>query len=56
MEFSVTLSCGVAGFDVEKISSPSALIQIADQALYRAKKGGRNRTVRGEFNATTSEA
>jgi diguanylate cyclase (GGDEF)-like protein len=56
MEFSVTLSCGVAGLDVEKISSPSALIQIADQALYRAKKGGRNRTVRGEFNATTSGA
>ena len=56
LEFNVTLSCGVAGLEGEKISSPSALIQVADQALYLAKKGGRNQTVRGAFNATASGA
>jgi diguanylate cyclase (GGDEF)-like protein len=56
LEFNVTLSCGIAGIDGDKISSPSTLIQVADQALYHAKKGGRNRTYRGEFNETTSGA
>lgn len=37
----VTVSIGVASRD-EKHATPQALIKAADQALYRAKKGGRN--------------
>jgi diguanylate cyclase (GGDEF)-like protein len=42
-ELHVTVSVGVASFPSEKIDSPAALIGAADQALYRAKQGGRNR-------------
>lgn len=37
----VTVSIGVASRD-EKRTTPEALLKAADQALYRAKKGGRN--------------
>lgn len=47
-EFGVTLSCGVADLDSKDISSPDQLIQVADQALYRAKEKGRDRTVAHE--------
>ncbi|MFQ5449542.1 MAG: diguanylate cyclase [Nitrospinaceae bacterium] len=45
--FQVTLSCGIAEFDGNLTRDQSDLIRVADQALYRAKEGGRNRTVEG---------
>ena len=39
---SVTVSMGVAGRDARNIN-PAMAIQAADQALYRAKRAGRNR-------------
>jgi diguanylate cyclase (GGDEF)-like protein len=39
---SVTVSIGVAGAD-EKLGTPDKVIRAADEALYRAKKAGRNR-------------
>ena len=44
-EFSVTLSLGVAQFDGEG-QSLVELVDTADQALYAAKRGGRDRVVR----------
>src|SRR4051794_26717500 len=38
----LTVSAGVAGLD-DKLTSPDELFELADQALYRAKEGGRNR-------------
>lgn len=46
-EFQVTLSCGVSEFDGERMKTPADLIKVADNALYRAKSEGRNRTVPG---------
>jgi PleD family two-component response regulator len=39
---SVTVSIGVAGSDAEH-NAPDKVIRAADEALYRAKQGGRNR-------------
>jgi len=39
----VTLSLGVASLIPERQSGPDILIECADQALYRAKRAGRNR-------------
>lgn len=52
VEFGVTFSCGVAGLDLENISSPDQLIQFADKFLYLAKERGRNRTVKAESDET----
>lgn len=38
----VTISCGVSSLS-EEITSPEQLVEMADQALYRAKEKGRNR-------------
>jgi diguanylate cyclase (GGDEF)-like protein len=42
-EFSVTFSCGVAAYP--DFATAEAISNAADKALYRAKHGGRNRTV-----------
>jgi two-component system cell cycle response regulator len=39
----VTVSIGVATVPTSHANSPEELISLADQALYRAKAGGRNR-------------
>ncbi len=44
-EFNVTVSLGVATFDKESKLQPDVLIQRADENLYKAKHGGRNRVV-----------
>lgn len=47
-DFKVTVSCGIAEFNPEIIMNHAGLIKIADQALYRAKHEGRNRTIIGK--------
>jgi diguanylate cyclase (GGDEF)-like protein len=42
----LTMSMGVASFPAKNILTPDALIEKADQNLYRAKKSGRNRVCR----------
>ncbi len=39
----VTISIGVAGVPEHAVENPEALVELADQALYQAKEGGRNR-------------
>ena len=45
--FAVTVSCGVAEFNKD-CESINKLITVADQALYEAKNGGRNKTILGK--------
>jgi diguanylate cyclase (GGDEF)-like protein len=45
VNYAVSMSLGVASFPSEEVESLDALISLADKALYRAKKEGRNRVV-----------
>ncbi|MCG3174766.1 MAG: hypothetical protein GMKNLPBB_03046 [Myxococcota bacterium] len=43
----ITMSAGVAGMDLGRFETPESMIQYADDALYCAKKLGRNRVETG---------
>ncbi|MBT3515606.1 MAG: GGDEF domain-containing protein [Nitrospina sp.] len=45
--FSVTASCGIAELNKESMKNTEQLVAVADQALYKAKKSGRNKTIVG---------
>jgi diguanylate cyclase (GGDEF)-like protein len=47
----VTLSLGVATMTPDDATNPSALLSAADEALYEAKKGGRNRACGRDLTA-----
>lgn len=56
--FSVTMSIGVASFEPQKTQAPHDLINAADQALYHAKKIGKNCVVvnrKGSLNPIGNE-
>ena len=40
----MTISCGVATVLPDPTVEPAELVRLADEALYRAKQAGRNRT------------
>ena len=50
----VTVSIGYAWFP-ENAGTPDALIEAADQALYRSKESGRNRVTAADHPATTTD-
>lgn len=42
VSLSLTISLGVAAYDIERHTTPETLVEDADRALYEAKKAGRN--------------
>ncbi len=50
-QLTVTVSAGVASTWPEADASPRVLLTMADDALYRAKKSGRNRVASGDLQA-----
>ena len=44
----VTISLGVASFRPDADNTPKELVELSDQRLYKAKKGGRNRVFAGK--------
>jgi len=48
----ITASFGVASYPSTGIKKEKDLVEAADQALYQAKKGGRNKVVLFEANQT----
>jgi len=51
----ITVSIGVATTEHPASTDPEALVHLADQALYAAKEGGRNRVVSAEPEGPSSE-
>ena len=54
-EVGVTVSIGYAVFP-EHARTPEALVEAADQALYRSKEGGRNRVSSADVPAAETPA
>ena len=54
-ESGVTVSCGVAHYPNSKSRFPEDLIRLSDEALYAAKKQGKNQVVRWNENITELE-
>lgn len=52
----VTISLGVASFPSEDVTSVDSLIRAADAALYRAKRGGRNRVESAQNTSSPTNA
>jgi PleD family two-component response regulator len=48
----VTLSFGVSSSELASVSSPAELIRTSDQALYEAKRCGRNQIVAAQKTAS----
>jgi two-component system, cell cycle response regulator len=53
---SVTTSIGIAEFDPARHGTPDLLLRVADNALYRAKEAGRNRTCLGSSTVSSPAA
>lgn len=53
-EVTVTVSIGVAAFPSEGIADKSSFLKMADDALYQAKRTGKNRTVAADIRSISA--